>query len=72
MDKKLQLENKNLIKGTALAFATVFAASCFPMAVAANPVNAAVTDKTIYLLNAGDGQIDVNNNYTIRTAYFDG
>lgn len=71
MNKNLQTKNKNLVKGTALAFATVLAAGCFPMIAGGEAVNAAVTDSTLYLLEAGDGKVDVGNTYTIRTAYLD-
>ena len=71
MNKKLQAKNKNLVKGTALAFATVLVAGSFPVINSIESADAAVTDKTIYLLEAGDGKVDVGNKYTIRTAYLD-
>lgn len=73
MNKKLQTKNDKFLKGTALAFATAFAFTCLPVGLAddVSKADTTLTDKTIYLLEAGDGKVNVGNDHVIRTAYFD-
>lgn len=76
MNKNLQVKNKKtLIKGTALAFATVMSVACFPgIVLASNSTETSyavsATDNTIYLVGAGDKTVNVGSTYTITPAIF--
>lgn len=70
MNNKSKKLNKKLIAGGAVVLGTVLSTLGFPMLQ--DVVSAAVdtTDKTLYLLNAQQTEVNVGNSYTIKTAYF--